>query len=338
MKLPSLIAACALFALASSEPWSGNMAAAGDKGLEAQKLLQQAEDLTDIRSSGSRSFHLAARVYMYEGKDLAADGTYDLFWASPTAWREEIKFAHFSQVRVAIGDKLSISRNPPILPLEIFRLHELLDFPNVLHPNLAVKPGKVKERTRNGSRERTIEVGSRIVILDGSSPIPIRVEFKSFHFEYQFKDYVSFDGRQFPRTLAEFILNRPLVQVQVQKLEQAAFDASFFIPPKDATVLRWCPHPEPAKLEDLGALSLLPSQLRDAAHQHVAAIYGIIGIDGRWHDLAVVKSAGKEVDSYWMDQMLQQRYTPAKCAGVPVEQESVKEHHYEWLGQFIVPN
>jgi hypothetical protein len=338
MKLPSLITACALFSLAFFEPRSRELMAASDKRVEAQRLLQQAEDLADIRSSGSRSFHLAARVFLYEERKMAADGTYELFWSSPTIWREEIKFADFSQVRVAAGDKLYISRNPSILPLEIFRLHELLNFPYVLHPGLAVKPGKVRDRTRNGSRERTIDIGYRTVILDGSSPILTRVEFKGFHFEYRFKDYVPFAGRQFPLTLAEFSLDRPLVQIQVQRLEQAAFDASSFVPPKEATVFRWCPHPEHAKLEEMGTANPMPSQLREAAQQHIAAIYGIIGIDGRWHNLAVVKSAGSMLDSYWMEQMLQQRYAPAKCAGVPVEQESVTEHRYEWLGEFIVPN
>jgi hypothetical protein len=337
MRLTSLIAAWALFALACFEPWSAKMTAANDEAPEAQKLLQQAEELTNIRSSGSRSFGLAARVQLYDGKDFEAEGTYNLVWESPTVWRDEIKFADYSQVRVAMVDKLFISRNPPILPLEVFRLLGLLEFPQVLHPSLNAKLGKVKEQRRNGSRERTIEIGSWIVSLDQSSPIPTRVEYKDSHFGYQFEDYVSFDGHQFPRTLTEFASNRPLVKVQVQELAEATVDASSFIPPHDASVFRWCPHPEPARLVDRDNLYAMPPHLRDVAEQHVVVLYGIIGTDGRWHNLAVVKSAGKEIDSYWMNQKLQERYSPAKCGGVSVEQESVKELHYEMLG-VIVPH
>jgi hypothetical protein len=340
MKLILLISAWALFAFAPSEPCSGKMKATSDEAAEAQRLLQQAEELTNIRSSGGRSFRLAARVQMYDGKDLAAEGMYNLAWESPTAWRDEIKFADYSQVRVAMLDKLFISRNPPVLPLEIFRLLELLDFPQVLHPSPNAKPSKVKEKTRNGSRERTIDIGSWIVSLAPSSPIPTRVEHKYSHFGYQFEDYVSFDGHQFPRTLTEFASNRPLVQIQVQELAEATFTPSSFIPPPDASALRWCPNPEPARLVNRDKLNPvpMPSQLRDIAQQHVVVIYGIIGTDGRWHNLAVVRSAGKEVDSYWMNQKLQEQYSPANCGGVPTEQESVKELHYEMLGQVIVPH
>jgi hypothetical protein len=338
MKLTLQIAAWTLLALTPSGPCFEKMMATNDAGAEAQRLLQQAEELTNIRSSGSHSFGLVACVQFYVGKDLAAEGTYKLAWESPTVWRDEIKFEDYSQVRVAVVDKLFISRNPPTLPFEIFRLLELLNFPQVLHPTLNAKPGKVKEKTRNGSRERTVEIGSWIVSLDKSSPIPTRVEYEDFHFGYQFEDYVSFDGHQFPRTLTEFASNRPLVQVQVQELAKATFDASSFTPPKDASVVRWCPHPEPARLEVRAKLDPMPSQLRDVAQQHAVAIYGIIGTDGRWHNLAPVKSAGKEIDSYWMNQQLQERYSPAKCGGVPVEQESVKEHHYQMLEGVIVPH
>jgi len=55
------------------------------------------------------------------------------------------------------------------------------------------------------------------------------------------------------------------------------------------------------------------------------AIYGVEGTDGKWHNLAVVKSGGKEVDEYWMDVMRQQRFSPASCGDIPVVHESVME-------------
>jgi len=51
----------------------------------------------------------------------------------------------------------------------------------------------------------------------------------------------------------------------------------------------------------------------------------VVGTDGEWHNLAVVKSGGKEVDKYWMEVMRQQRFSPASCGNIPVLHESVME-------------
>ncbi len=319
-----------------SSLWSAEATANNDSQAEAEKLLQQAEELTDIRSSGSRAFHLATLVKLFDDKGKAREGTYDLLWKSPTVWRDELKFADFSQVRIAAADKLFVNRNPRSLSLEVFQLLKLLEFPNLLRISPEAKAQKLRERTRNGSRDRTIELAFpgqsawKIISLDGSSPIPTRVEYKGSHFGYQFENYVAFNGHQYPRTLVEFNSNKPLIQVQVQGLTEAILDeASSFVPPPEARWLHWCPHPEHAKPVnvDWGKEHPIPEPLRGGALEHPVAIYGVIGTDGQWHNVAVVRSAGKEVDSYWINEMLQERFSPAKCGEVPVEQESVQEYY-----------
>jgi hypothetical protein len=59
--------------------------------------------------------------------------------------------------------------------------------------------------------------------------------------------------------------------------------------------------------------------------KRTVAIYGVEGTDGKWYNLAVVKSGGKEVDEYWMDVMLQKRFAPASCGDISVLHESVVE-------------
>jgi hypothetical protein len=335
VKINSLLVISPLLALYFFRPWSAAATAENDNQVEAEKLLQQAEELTDIRSSGSHEFRLAARVTLFDEKGQTREGTYDLLWKSQTAWQDELRFADFSQVRSAHVDKLFVSRKTPRLTLEAFQLLKLLDFPNLLRFSSEAKAQKLRERTRNGSRERTLEIALpgrsswKIISLDVSSPIPIRVEFKGSHIGYQFENYVAFNGHQFPRTLIEFDSSKPLIQVQIQELTEATLDVSSLLPPQDARWLRWCAHPEPARRSDLDPFKVtpIPGPLRGGALEHPVAIYGVIGIDGQWHNLAVVKSAGKEVDSYWINEMLQEHFSPAKCGDVPVEQESVREFH-----------
>ena len=83
-----------------------------DNADEAEKLLRQAEELTDIRRPGSHPFHLAARVRIHGEKDQTQEAAYDLQWKAPTAWRDELRGAGFSQVRIANDDKLFVNRKP----------------------------------------------------------------------------------------------------------------------------------------------------------------------------------------------------------------------------------
>lgn len=308
--------------------------ASRDSDAEAEKLLKQAEEFTDIRSNGSHPFRLVAHVQLTEEKNQVREGTYLLVWKSPTIWRDETSFDDFSQVRVADRDKLFVSRKPPSLTLDIFHLFQLLDFPSHLRSSPEAKAKKLQERNKNGSRERTVEIALpgepswKTLFLDLASPTPTRVEYKHSHVEHEFKDYVEFYGHKFPRTLVELDSNRPLIQVELEELADAAGEASSFVPPPDAHWLHWCKDPEPAKpVGDWLRTGIpIPQSLRTDLRKHVD-IYGIIGTDGQWHNLTVVKSAGKEVDSYWLKAMAIQRFLPATCGDTAIAEESVTEFY-----------
>ena len=329
----SKLANSILLILCLSGSYSAKAATDNDNQPEAEKLLQQAEQLTDIRSSGSHSFRLVARVQVFDKKGHIREGIYNLLWQSPTVWRDELKFADFTQVRTAAADKIFINRNIPSFSMEVLQLLKLLKFPDFLRSNSKAKAQNLRESIKNGSRVRTIDLAVpgnspwKVVSLDEASPIPTRIEYKKSHYGYKFENYMVFAGHQYPRTLVEFDSNKPLSQVQVEDLTEANFDASTFIPSADALWLHWCPHPEGARLlePETNKTYPFPSNLPFRTMEQHVVIYGIIGGDGRWHNLAVVKSAGKEMDEYWLNMVLQQRYSPAKCGEVPIEEESVME-------------
>jgi hypothetical protein len=300
---------------------------------EAEKLLRQSEVLTDIRSPGSHSFRLTALVRIFDEKGHAQDGTYDLQWKSPTAWRDELRNADFSQVRIANTDKLFVSRKPVSVTLGMFQLLNLLTFPDLIRFSPEAAGQKLQIKVTKGSSERALEIAypgypsRKVLVIGAQAPLPERLEYKGSHFKYEFRDFVEFSGHQFPRNLIQFDSNKPQIEVDVQELTEATFDASFLDPPPDARWLNWCQHPKPAKLSDadMKKVSPIPWPLRNGALKTPLEIYGIIGTDGQWHNLTVLKSAGKEVDSYWIEALRQQQYSPAKCGERPVEQESVRK-------------
>jgi hypothetical protein len=334
MRLTSILGISVFLVLCMCGPYSGEVMADNDNQVEAEKLLRQAAEQTDIRSPGSHAFHLTARVKVFDKRGQTNEGTYDLVWKTPTDWQDKLRIGDFSQERTAVVGKLFVDRNTSSLTLEVYQLLKLLEFPALLRYNSEAKAQKLRERTRDGVHERVIEVGYRgqttrdIISLDGSSPIPTLVGHQGFPSADRFENYVAFNGHQFPRTLTKLKANRPLIQVhqvQVQELTDVTIANSTIVHSPDARWYLWCPHPEPITMQNPGKIYPIPWPLRGGPLDRPSAIYGVVGTDGGWHNLAVVKSAGKEVDEFRMNQLRQDRFSPARCGEVPVLQEFVME-------------
>jgi hypothetical protein len=324
VKLNSMPGIAVFLAFCFSGSFSREVIVDTNNQTEAEKLLTEAEEFTDIRATRSRPFHLAAHVKVFDEKAQVTEGTYSLAWKGPTDWQDKLQLGTFSQERTAVVDKLFISRSTSSFTLEVSHLLKLLDFPAILRFSPDAKAQKLRDRVRNGSREREIELALpghpawKTIFLNESSPTPTRVEYKGSHFEYRFENYEPFDGRQFPHLFVEFDSGKPLIQIQLQQLVEATTDDSTIAPSPNARWYQWCLHPKPMSSLDVVVPIPLPPK-------RPVAIYGVEGTDGKWHNLAVVKSGGKEADEYWMDVMRQQRFSPARCGNIPVLHESVME-------------
>jgi hypothetical protein len=144
--------AAALFPLANLAFWHGKTD--NDERSSVEELLQRVQASTDVRTSGSQPFRMKAIVKFFDESGQTRDGTYELLWQTPTLWRDELKFADFSQVRLASGEKLFVSRNPKALSLEVFHLLSLLEFPKSVRLALqGTTLSKQQELDRNGRRE-----------------------------------------------------------------------------------------------------------------------------------------------------------------------------------------
>lgn len=305
-------------------------AIATSKNSEAEKLLERAEQMTDIRSAGSSPFHLAARLRTYDEKGVATDGSYDLHWKSPGIWRDEIKMPGFVQTRVAATDRIYILREPRWLPLEVYNLRKLLEFPRSIRWSSEAVGTKVREKTKGTQRELSIEIRYegdpwKRLFLNPDSGLPIRVEYIGERVEHHFDDFAEFGGHFFPRVLTEIESKRPIMEVRLTELATEDPNGANFVAPEGAGWMRWCPDIIPAKPSKRDEAFALPSGIHgDALRRHVT-IDGIIGPDGQWENLVVVKSAGKEIDEMWLSMLRRQRYFPARCGDTPVEQEMVQD-------------
>lgn len=327
MRSPYAVVIAYLF-LSLVHPRSTEAVPGHDDKSETEKRLQTAQELTDIRASGSQPFRLSASIKLFDERGQAQQGTYQLAWEDRTRWKDELKLPDFSQFRLANGDKLFIGRNPSSLSMEVFRLLRDLAFPILVVPFSDEKASKQKETDTRDGHEIRIEVRfrnkvQRIVYLDAATLVPTRIDSNKSGTVFLFQGYSPFGNHQFPRILVEQKLGKPFIEIQVQELVAASFGQDSFTPPSDALSIRWCPDPVPPRiLPDSG--TNIPQPLRDSLKRHVV-IYGVMGADGKWHNVVVVKSGGREADSFWTSVLLREQFSPAMCGSEAVVQEVVRE-------------
>ncbi len=314
-------------------PCSGKVMAGQSNREEAEKLLQQVAKLTDIRAPGTHSFRLTAHLTIkWPKKGPTSEGAYSLFWNSPDSWRDEVSFADYSQVRVVEGNKLFVFRNPPRPLPEVFRLLALLECPQLFRLTPETNVQYLKVRGKKGKTEKVVGVSRggaswKIVVpLDSPLELPTRVEYSDSDLLYVFNNYTEFDGHQFPHTLTRYERTKTVLEVRVDEIGEATFEPASFAPPANAKVFSWCAHPQPARPTGLHELSSFIRPTRGLTMNPVA-IYGVIGKDGILHDFTVLRSASKGADSYsfWLNQLSQERFIPAKCGDDAVEEEFVME-------------
>lgn len=306
---------------------------AQDQKSEAEKLLREAHERTDIRATDGRPFRLTAIIELLDEQGQTKQGNYRLFWESPTKWQDELTFPDFSQTRLASGEKLFTQRKPIPLTMEMFRLLHFLEFPDSIRPALVGTPTNVKEVAKEGKQETAIktEVNDKVwwtFYVEKATSVPSQVESASGKTRLSFEKYEEFAGHLFPRLLIETRSNQMSIRVQVQELTGANYKPETFAPPPDAPYIRWCPNAVPAKpLHQRDSVFIpIPWPLRNgtALKKH-AVFYGIIGTDGVWQNLTVVKSAGREADDFWRGTLVRERFTPAMCGNEAVVEEMVQE-------------
>jgi hypothetical protein len=340
---PELIfSSCIIMAVAGL---CGSARADEKTAAQAEKLLSETVQLTDIRAPGSTPFRLNARLVGTEDKDHPFEATYSLEWQSPTSWRDEISAPNYKEVRVAWNDHLFISRNPSNPDSQAFQLRRLIELPVRFDLNPIMRIEKLSEKRTQGALQRIVEVSmyqrlSMKLYINDSLPTISRIEskgagsptypFYDFDSSLEYEDYKEFHGHRFPYKLIQRNSGRATGEVEIVELTEAPSQTTSFDPPPDAHWIRWCAHPIPARAipNQNQLLPGPPPQIRHGAPPLHVQIYGIIGTDGAWHNLTVLKSEGEVVDSWVLRLMVRTKYSPATCDGTPVESEEIREFNY----------
>jgi len=308
---------------------AGGLALCGAMCAWTEENPQRSVNPVDAQARGSPPFRLVARVFAFGNQGQATEGGYGLLWRSPASWRDELRFSGFSQIRVAAGDKLYLSRNHPSLTPEIFLLLNLVNFLRTLSSGAQSTATAEKLPASEESKAWSDQLRERVDIVGEFSltdviRIPLHWDLKKRPSEFQFDRYLDFQGRHIPGVLTQLDSGKPFVRVEVKEIATAAPDDSSFDPPKDAFPLPWCPNPRPATLQGIWGGEWLATL---APPKKGFAVYGIIGTEGKWHNLTVVRSSGEpDVEKVYLDHTVtRDLYYPAACGKQKVVEEQVIE-------------
>ena len=291
-------------------------------GQSALDLLAKSISLVDIRAEGSPAFHLRATVQFHENPP--SQGRYDLKWRSPSSWREEIEAGNLRQVRIANADRLWEQRNLPYFTPEVEDLEKVMEFPKHIEVLGDERVGVVQEKEVNRIRSLCFEVKKghliiKRVCLERDSYFPVQVDYSPQNGGggFQYEGTVTFDKYKFPRVMRDFDKN-PVLEFRVEELTgMSSGDSDSFVVPPDARSHLWCPNPTQAEPVEEGAL--IPNEIAPRLRGERAIIYGVIGADGRWRDLAIVQSSGRVSSSNWFSFVQSFHFRPARCGGIPIE-------------------
>jgi TonB family protein len=292
---------------------------ASREGEEASALVERARQASDIRREGDPAFRLKATFKITKNDGSAVEGTYTEFWNSPAEWRTEIALGDFRRTILVIGPKIWTLDDGSSPPEWIHNLTALLE-PLKLDV-AASKPLKIQDTHVLGVASRCFSTATRerfcfektsgLLIERTSSLIMADTDGDWSCF---YRDYRRFGERDMATLYQCGYKHTQIEATFVDLTFRPEIDSALFIPPANAKESSRClskalppivirqPEPVPPRKGD-----------------QTVAMSTIIGLDGRPHDIKVIRSVDKDYDRAAVEALRQWEFTPASCGGEPRE-------------------
>jgi len=271
------------------------------------------------------SFHLQAKIKLSQDKGAETEGSYLLVWASPAHWREEFAFSDFNQVRVSGQGGIWEKREPSYLSLRVWQLMQALAFYGRLDLQREESAAKIRVKKRNGASLRCIEImihdhdmAVRELCFSADAAQLVSEHYVPSDRTYEFSDYLGVGTKFFPRHVRVYDGKTLAADFSVAELKEANnISSELFENPAQAEWRAWCASPE------AGGDPLTRIYSRFVQKKGEATLYGVIGVDGLWHGLHVLKPGGPDHDSEVLEALKRERWKPTSCNGVPILVETV---------------
>lgn len=306
---------CASFCLADSA-----------KKDQAKADLIAALEKSSMQREGSPPFQLTANFTLTF--DRPVNGTYKLYWMSPSVWREEIDMPGYQERIVQNGDKKWVSRNigyPPLRVQELKRLFSAaFDGDNIADDDLEIDG--VKEDHSKGSLCMTVgsskakHSSKSIYCIDARLGVVTSWLTEDKQDGDRFSDYTDFGARAYPRSLQYISEGKTVVDANLIDFSPSV--------PRDGLFLGLPlvdPQPSCASPTHPVAVSTPDPTYSDIARQKkvggTANLWVSLSSEGDVTDAKVVETVEPSLDRNAIEAVKRWKFKPAMCGNTPVPTE-----------------
>lgn len=214
-------------------------------------MLAKAEQRLRPTKDSSVPYHYVAQLH-YSLGDFSADGSYEILWAAPTRFRQELRLGKMSESEVVLGDKLYVRRNTPSAAYFVERLWSLVGLPTRRGAvPTGVRPEKIRKvyAGKYGSEDVTCMESTglakgRTFCIDSAKGFLVSETYRSTRSDLKlsstFDNFFDFGNRAFPGHVLSKVGSERL-EVRVQRMNPVLnfADATFSVPDRSAR-FTWC--------------------------------------------------------------------------------------------------
>jgi hypothetical protein len=322
MRRELIAAALVLFSSPTVSAQSSDLAA--DAGL----LLASAAERVHIRSRENGAFQLRGRFVMAPTLKAKEEGTYSLFWVSPEKWREEITIGNVHRVRV--GETHHIWQTQQVA-IELGVVHAVARMLDLHARLLTARSGEIRSVSSQRKEGRELKCvrthfASRAetdICVDAESGLPVteKIEAGERSHAYEYSDFARVEKKWFPRQVKLMVGRTTLLEFELDKADATApSDESLFHQPAGSESWVNCEGAEPVQPAHLPAEK---QKGPPSAQFGMAAVYGVIDVDGRVRNLQSLYTLSNRLADAYLRYLSEVRYEPATCGGRAIRSEQI---------------
>ncbi len=308
--------------------------ASKEDSVSPESLVVQARKLQELWTNGTPSVMMRAEIQVVDAKGNVIPGEYRVNWLSPTRWREDLRIADYQRVRVHDAKGYWQKSGLNFQPKVIFQLDSLLDPKSVLKIAPRQSLGKVKNRAKDGVRQRCTEVNwtsgtERILCFEESTGSLLSVEYPQSPTgnppdisRIEFSAFSSVGEKRIPFEICAFRDRKAVLTVKIMAMTPIAVeDLSLFTAPLNSEF--WAQCDDMREPELVGRVQpSYPKSARSNFEQGRVINYAVIEADGTVSHLTLIQRATPSLESAAADAIRQWRYKPAACGSTPVRVET----------------
>jgi TonB family protein len=298
-----------------------------------ETLISRARLLEDIWTEGTPPMLMRADVQVLDAKGSFGHAGYTFVWISPSRWREEIQFGNYARLRIrdakGYWQKTALNYQPEI----IFQLDTLLHVKNLLSVGSKQTLGKVKNREKNGVREKCTEVKwttgtERILCFDEAGGALVSVEYPRGERQnppeisrIEYGAFNTVEGKSVPYEIRAMQDRKLILAIKVLEMTKATQEnPAIFNVPADAEFWTQCGDMPPAELVERTQPRYPPSARTNREYGRVI-LYAVIEPDGSLSHFAIIQGATPTLDAATYEAVRHWRYKPQLCGQTSVRSE-----------------